>query len=148
MPVDGGSPEPLFRDPTRLPPNFGVRLVSGDGRWVLGTTLDPRVPGMQLALVPVDQSQPVRTFPFPFQMPPNFGFAWAPAADAFDVLVLRDGVRNLWRFPLDGRAPAQVTTFAPASENPINFAWSRDGKTLAMSRTTQSSDVVLITNPE
>ena len=56
------------------------------------------------------------------------------------------GPVNLWRFPLDGSAPRPVTTFT--SEQILNYRWSRDGKTLAMSRGTLSADVVLITSEE
>ena len=55
-------------------------------------------------------------------------------------------LRKLWRLPLDGSAPRPVTTFT--SEQILNYRWSRDGKTLAMSRGTLSADVVLITSGE
>jgi Tol biopolymer transport system component len=54
--------------------------------------------------------------------------------------------RNLWRFPLDGSMPRQVTTFT--SDQIMNYRWSRDGKMLAISRGTESADVVLITSEE
>ena len=56
--------------------------------------------------------------------------------------MLKDGTTNVWRFPLDGSAPRPVTTFT--SEHVINYRWSRDGKMLALSRGTYSTDVVLI----
>ena len=39
-----------------------------------------------------------------------------------------------------------MTTFT--SEQIMNYRWSTDGKTLAMSRGTESADVVLITSEE
>jgi len=39
-----------------------------------------------------------------------------------------------------------VTTFT--SEQIMNYRWSRDGKTLALSRGTYSTDVVLITSDD
>jgi Tol biopolymer transport system component len=148
MPLAGGSSETVFHDPEKLPPYFTVRLLSDDGEWALGTTLELLVPGIQLALVRLDQTQPARTFPFPLLPPSEFEFAWAPHGDAFDVLAMRDGVRNVWRFPLDGRAPSQVTGFTTHAENLAGFAWSKDGQMLAVSQTTQSSDVVLISKRE
>ncbi len=50
---------------------------------------------------------------------------------------------DLWRQPLAGGSPAQLTHF----EEPIRyFDWSFDGKRLAVSRSSTQSDVVLITN--
>jgi Tol biopolymer transport system component len=49
---------------------------------------------------------------------------------------------NLWLQPLDGSAPRQLTHFSDG-KTIGHYAWSRDGKRLAMSRATQSSDIVL-----
>ena len=76
----------------------------------------------------------------------GIGGTWAPDGRAFEDLVVRDGASNLWRFPLDGSAPRAVTTFT--SEQIIAYRWSRDGKTLAMSRGTYSADVVLIASDD
>jgi hypothetical protein len=56
----------------------------------------------------------------------------------------RQGVSNLWAQPLAGGPPEQITDFK--SELIFEFAWSRDGKQLALARGTQTSDVVLIRN--
>jgi Tol biopolymer transport system component len=143
-PLAGGASEMAFRDPANLPRSFVVRLLSEDGKWAVGTVIEPNAP-LQFMLVPLDQSQPPRMLPFPLRPAPEFKFAWSPARDAFDVLALRDGVANVWRFPLDGREPSRVTAFTTTSEILTGFAWSRDGM-LAVSRATQSSDVVLISN--
>jgi hypothetical protein len=49
---------------------------------------------------------------------------------------------NLWVQPFDGSAPHQLTHF---SDNRIiyDFAWSRDGKHLAIARATITNDIVL-----
>ena len=61
-----------------------------------------------------------------------------------EALLLRDGAVNVWRYPLDGTPPRQLTAFT--SGRILGFAMSRDGRTLAMSRGSESADVVLITN--
>lgn len=53
-----------------------------------------------------------------------------------------DGAVNLWRQPLDGGPATQVTRF---EEHVQDFDWSFDGKSLACSRGSSVSDVVLIT---
>ena len=64
--------------------------------------------------------------------------AWTP--DGRGVAYASDG--NLWVQPLSGGAPRQLTRFT--DNRPIgSFAWSRDGKRLAITRSTASHDIVL-----
>ena len=44
--------------------------------------------------------------------------------------------------PLDGSAPRQITHFTDG-RSIVDFAWSRDGKHLAIARTTVTNDIVL-----
>jgi serine/threonine protein kinase/Tol biopolymer transport system component len=144
VPLGGGTRERLFADPTRLPPRFEMTSVSPDERWALGIYTDAQSSGM--AVVPLEGSAPVRRFPYNYTPGAGFGNTWAPGGQAVEGLVFRDGATNLWRFPLDGSAPRPVTTFT--SEEIMNYRWSRDGKTLALSRGTQSADVVFISTEE
>jgi Tol biopolymer transport system component len=52
------------------------------------------------------------------------------------------GVSNVWRLPIDGGEPKQLTSFT--SLRITSFALSRDGKRLALARGSTRSDVVLI----
>jgi serine/threonine protein kinase len=54
------------------------------------------------------------------------------------------GVSNIWTAPLHGGPPKQLTDFK--SDLIFDFAWSRDGKSLALSRGQVSRDVVLLTD--
>jgi Tol biopolymer transport system component len=103
-------------------------------------------PAGGLAVVAIDGTAPIRTFAYTYTPGEGFGGTWAPDGRAFEDLVYRDGATNLWRFPLDGSPPRAVTAFA--SDQILNYRWSRDGKTLVMSRGTRSSDLVLITNDD
>ena len=68
---------------------------------------------------------------------------WSADGRAFEDLAIRNGVSNLWRFPLDGAAPRSPSpTFT--SDQIFSYRWSRDGKMLAMARGTQAADIVLI----
>jgi Tol biopolymer transport system component len=141
-PLSGGPREPVFA--TRRPPGFMLSQVASDERSALGLYRDPLSSG--LAVVPLDGSGPVHKFPSNLARGVGFGATWAPGGNALEDLVFQDGAANLWRFPLDGSAPRPVTTFT--SEQILNYRWSRDGKTLAMSRGTLSADVVSITSEE
>jgi Tol biopolymer transport system component len=54
----------------------------------------------------------------------------------------RQGVSNIWSQPLAGGPPKQVTDFK--SDHIFQFDWSQDGKYLAVTRYTVSSDVLLM----
>ena len=141
VPLGGGARAPVFADPTRLPSQFALRHVSPDERWAVGTYAEPGSSG--IAVVPIDGPGEVRKFPYSYTPGLGFGTTWSPDGRAIEDLVFRDGTSNLWRFPLDGSPGRPVTTFT--SEEILYYRWSRDGKTLAMSRGTQSADVVVIT---
>ena len=49
----------------------------------------------------------------------------------------------MWTVPFAGGEPKQLTRFT--DQFIFAFAWSRDGKRLALSRGTVSNDVVLLT---
>lgn len=67
---------------------------------------------------------------------------WSPAGNAIDYINERDGVANIWRQGLEGGSPQQISYFT--SGLIFNFAWSKDGKDLAVARGSRASDVVRI----
>jgi len=67
---------------------------------------------------------------------------WEPRGDAIDYILTRNGVSNIWQQGLTGGPPKQVTHFE--SGEIFDFEWSRDGKQLALTRGSESSDVILI----
>ena len=69
---------------------------------------------------------------------------WAPAGDAVEYALTRNGVSNLWQQKLGGGPPKQITNFESGLIS--DFDWSRDGKQLALTRGSESSDVILISN--
>jgi Tol biopolymer transport system component len=69
---------------------------------------------------------------------------WAPRGDAIDYILTRNGVSNIWQQHLTGGPPKQVTHF-DAGEI-FAFEWSRDGRQLALTRGSESSDVILMSN--
>ena len=70
---------------------------------------------------------------------------WMPDGRALLYVDARQGATKLWRLPLDGSAPQQVTNFNEAKPERIwNFDLSRDGKQLVIARGSQNADVVMI----
>jgi hypothetical protein len=67
---------------------------------------------------------------------------WAPDSRSLTYVLTRDGVSNVWSMALSGGTPQQITHFD--SGLIFRFAWSHDGKRLALVRGVQNGDVVLI----
>ena len=72
-------------------------------------------------------------------------FQWTPDGKALAYVNARDGASNIWRLPLDG-TPATAITHFDSGHQLLRFAFSRDGKQLALVRGWKTSEVVLI-NP-
>jgi len=108
---------------------------------------------------PENPSSPSASNPFQLKVIPSDGGAdlykfdwpasanaprWAPAGDAVEYALTRNGVSNIWRQKLAGGTPTQITNFE--SGQIFDFDWSHDGKQLALTRGSESSDVILISN--
>jgi eukaryotic-like serine/threonine-protein kinase len=95
----------------------------------------------QLKVIPFDGGAPLYQFDWPASASEPH---WAPGGEAVEYVLTRKGVSNIWRQKLVGGPPKQITNFA--SGLIFDFDWSRDGKQLALTRGSQSSDVILISN--
>ena len=69
---------------------------------------------------------------------------WAPDESGLDYLETRDGVSNIWRQPLTGGPPVQITRFSAGKI--FTFAWSPDGRWLSLGSGAYRSDVVLMSS--
>lgn len=125
MPVAGGQRTQVIADPS------GGQAISPDGKLLAYYNSG------KILVVPVEGGPPIKTFDGN-----NNKLEWSPDGRGLTYLVNRDFVPNLWMQPLDGGEAKQVTNFT--SQGISNYAWSRDGKQLAVARTTFKSDVVLI----
>ncbi len=130
VPMEGGQPVQLTDKPAISP------VVSPDGEFIAcyfrGDT--------QLAVIPAAGGPPIRRFSIPNNDDP---IQWMPNSRAIVYIRTMNGVSNLWVQPLAGGESRRLTDFT--DQRIFNFAWSRDGKRLALSRGTINSDVVLIT---
>ena len=70
------------------------------------------------------------------------GLTFAPDSKAVAYPIRESGVDNVWVQPLDGASGRRITSFN--AEQISTFAWSPDGKSLAILRGHTDSDVVLI----
>lgn len=136
LPVEGGKPEQVLDE---IGTNPGV---SPDGKTVAFVL---RNKGSKIALVPFDGGKISRIFDAKVE----FNVAtlrWSKDGRSIYYIALDNNVSNIWRQPIGGSPPVQVTDFKDGRI--FNFAFSADGKHLALSRGSINSDVFLIQNLE
>jgi serine/threonine protein kinase/Tol biopolymer transport system component len=136
IPLEGGNAVQLTDYASQFP------AVSPDGKWI--ALLDVHsMKNPRLAVMSIDGGPPLKSFPFKASEPGNLYLRWSPDGRAIDYVDDRKGVCNIWAQPLAGGPPKQITHFR--SGLIFNFAWSKNGD-LALSRGSQTSDVVMIKN--
>jgi eukaryotic-like serine/threonine-protein kinase len=135
--IDGGPTTKLIDNLDR--PRIAI---SRDGKMVAvhlwGKT--PSSPSL-LASVSADGGEPLFRFDAPAA---SFGPNWSPDSKALQYTLVREGVANLWEQPLAGGPARQLTHFK--TDLILDFAWSLDGKQLALTRGNFNSNVMLISN--
>lgn len=104
-------------------------------------------PPSEIALVPFNGGEVIKTFNVSIDYSDGYGkeaLQWTPDGQFISFIASRDGVSNIWRQPVDGKPPTQVTNFQTGRV--FNFAYSPDGKQLALSRGKFNRDVVMISD--
>ena len=136
VPTGGGSPESLLERPLvigRYSPNgkqIGI-LMDEDGN---GT--------YKVAVADAETGHIEKTFDCSDISPlgENWVLRWTPDGKGLTFPRTTGGTLNLWVQPVPGGPPHQITHFP---DDMVAYAWSPDGKRLALTRETVSSDVVL-----
>jgi serine/threonine protein kinase/Tol biopolymer transport system component len=139
VPIQGGPPTQVVPNPAGATPQ-----VSPDGKLLAYRAMPATMTSpMVLTVVPFGGGSPVYRFDLPMGAAE---IRWAPDGEALDYILTRGGTSNIWRQALAGGPPKQITNFK--SNLIFDFAWSRDGKQLALERGATSSDVILISNSQ
>jgi serine/threonine protein kinase/Tol biopolymer transport system component len=141
VPIDGGTPMQLTET------DSDWQVISPDGKLIAYTYSDEASGQIKIALIPFEGGPPASVF----DLPPESRVSgtrispiqWTPDGHALAFIHTSGGVSNIWTQPVDGSAQKQLTDFK--DQRIFNFAWSRDGKQLALSRGVFNADVVLIT---
>ena len=134
--MDGGPPIQLS-DYTSSQP-----ATSADGKQIAFRFVDEQAtPKRQrFAITTIEGGQRTKVFDLP--QPLEQLVRWTNDGRALTYLDTRDGISNIWAYPIDGSPPRQLTGFK--SDQIFGYAWSRDGKQLAVARGNIATDVVLI----
>lgn len=139
--IDGGTP-------TRVTDhNATTAAVSPDGK-LIGFTYpessDSSAPPNRIAIMSFDGGPVLRTFELTSTSAVLPMIQWSEDGKSVYYTVISNNVSNIWRQPIDGGKPKQVTDFKEMVIT--SFAWSQDGKELACSRGTLNRDAILITD--
>jgi WD40 repeat protein len=152
--LEGGDAEPV--PSTEIQRMFGIGAgwaISPDGKLLaynaeLTVVDNPQSAVSKLALVSLDSgSQAAPRLLEPDRRIAACGnfincLSFTPDGEALAYIVRDQGVDNIWVQPLDGSAGYRITNFT--SDNIADFRWSPDGKSLAVARMHNTSDVVLL----
>jgi Tol biopolymer transport system component len=157
VPVDGGRPEivPGSKVPSAFQ-DVGTVDFSPDGRHLVlvADVVDPATQREQVKLAIVNLDASPESVPQVLDPDPRItvgitlgslftgGARFSPDGRAVVYDISDKGVGNLWMQPLDGSAGHQITSFT--SEKITGFRWSPDGKSLAVMREHDTSDVVVL----
>ena len=128
VPIDGGSPMLLINRTAS-----GHVAVSADGRSFAFLALDKNPREIVVCDLPACKT------PRNVEAPRSTPVRWMP--DDRGVAYIDATQSNLWVQPFDGKPPYQLTHFTDRIIE--HFAWSHDGKRLAIARTTTTNDIVL-----
>lgn len=131
----GGEPHQLFNK------SSSSAAISPDGKLVAIRFVDDRTNTNQIAVVPFEGGDPIATLPVSINYR-DVGLGWSADSKSILYADARDNADNIWSVPAQGGTAKQVTNFT----NGLIFAFqvSADGRNIAISRGTQTDDVILI----
>jgi eukaryotic-like serine/threonine-protein kinase len=123
--------------PRQFAPFFVREMqVSPDGRFVMVGSRDEQTRSPETLIVPIGGGEPVRRLRGSQALQ-----RWAP--DGRALAYVDPSALNVWVQPLEGSTPRQLTHFTDGRRI-VEFAWSPDGKQLALTRAIDTSDIVML----
>ena len=155
VPLEGGQTELVPASDVEGMYGFSGEAISRDGKRLIfeadvNLPNDPQSAQTKLALVTLDSNSQL----LPTLLQPDLRIAtgggtgftnamnFTPDGKSVAYIVRDQGVDNIFVQPLDGSPGHQITNFT--SQQISEFQWSPDGKTLAVARAQNTSDVVLL----
>jgi len=117
-------------------------VYSPDGTRILAGLLDPKAGTTKAYVLPASGGSPLLTFDVPSTLDSAGIAGWMADGRGIAGVDDRSGIANLWTFPFDHSPGKQLTHFRQSEIR--NFAWSPDGKRIALSRGSIEQNAVLI----
>jgi Tol biopolymer transport system component len=135
----GGEPMEMTKEHAYYP------AVSPDGNWV--AFFSPSATKIRLLVIPSMGGAPIKTF----NVAPETDYLlfseivqWTADGRYLTYIKNQGDTSNIWGQPFAGGAPKQLTNFD--AERIFSFAWSPDGKQLALARGQFNRQIVLLTD--
>jgi serine/threonine protein kinase/Tol biopolymer transport system component len=141
VPIDGGAPVRIASNTQATSPS-----VSPDGKQLAYIEVAQQAKSsFKLIIIPLTGGDPIKTFEVPILASDRL-LRWSADGRALVYLGRHTSVgeASLWRQSFDGGTPTPIADFKPDSL--FSFAYSRDGKQLALSRGNLTRDAVLISD--
>jgi Tol biopolymer transport system component len=138
--VDGGSPVELVHGSLSYP------VVSPDGRFFVYTRKQGQGKSatQEFVIQKLEGGDPVKTLAAP---PGTSALQWAPDGKGLTYLMPAAESCNLYLQPLSGGSPIELLHFDSEPACIYAYAWSQDGKRIAISRANvNDTDVVMLSN--
>ena len=140
VPLEGGEAVQVSEKQAPTP------AVSPDGQFVASSYWDETEPQQwKVAIFTFPDAQIVKTLETPATAVAgggSFPMRWTADGRALTYVDNRGGSSNVWSLPVDGSDPKALTDFK--QDRIFSFAWSQDGRQLAVSRGSYTHDVFLI----
>ena len=114
--------------------------LAPDGQQLAANYFDETSGKWKIIVFPANGGQATGMFEAPGDAWRPLG--WMPDSQGVAYIITQNGVSNLWQQPLNGNAPAPVTTFT--RHRLYDFAWSPDGKQLAVVRGRSNDDAMIL----
>ncbi|MDQ6653892.1 MAG: serine/threonine-protein kinase [Acidobacteriota bacterium] len=135
--INGGAPQQVTEKFTSAP------VISPDGKLIACFYREDQPNSVnKIALLPVEGGEPIKVFDASTSI--GGPIRWTPDGRALTYILTSGGISNIWSQAISGGSAKQLTNFK--TDQIFWFDWSRDGKQLAVSRGTVTSDVVLMSN--
>ncbi|HEV7797077.1 MAG TPA: protein kinase [Pyrinomonadaceae bacterium] len=139
VPLAGGTPEQLSDKSSTW------AAVSPDGKLLALRYVDEQSKANKIAVIPIAGGAPVKTLEVSVSFR-DVGLGWTADSKSIVYAEARgnsdSSADNIWSIPIDGGAPKQLTNFT--SGLIFAFQMSRDNKQIALSRGSQTDDVILL----
>ncbi len=134
--IDSGPPQQLTHEGMAI-----KAVISPCGKSIACTYRKDEADKWKIAILSADGGTPLKEFALPY--PYHQVIRWSPKGEDLNYLDRNQGVFNVWRQPIDGSPPSQITNF---TEDAIfYYDWDDEGQLVA-SRGAKIRDIVLIRN--
>jgi len=121
---------------------LGDVAYSPDGTRIMAAFMEPKTGRIQGCILPSSGGPPLFCHNAPPTLDPREVIGWTSDGRGMAALDNRNGIPNLWTFPFNDSNGRQLTHLTKSEIH--GFAWSPDGKRIALSRGPIEQNVVLI----